>query len=89
MNEINLDELRKQEEMLAQVRAVLSKILTKEARSRLGNLRAAKPEFATQIELQLFQLYQQGRIPNKITDQDLKEILKQIQKKRNTKIRYM
>lgn len=72
----------------AQKREAIKMILTPEARSRLANIRAAKPEFAEAIELQLIQLAQSGRIKNKITDAQLKQILDMIvSKKRETKIR--
>lgn len=79
-------ELRRQYEM--QKRMAIQQILTPEARSRLANIRAAKPEFAEQLELQLIQLAQAGRIGSKITDAQLREILNKLQaRKRETKIR--
>ena len=72
----------------AQKRAAIMQILTPEARSRLANIRAAKPEFAEALELQLIQLAQSGRLGSKITDGQLKEILSQLQtRKREIKIR--
>jgi programmed cell death protein 5 len=80
------EELRRQYEV--QKRLALQQILTPEARSRLANIRAAKPEFAEQIELQLIQLAQSGRIASQITDAQLKEILRRVQeRKRDIKIR--
>ena len=79
-------EMRRQFEI--QKRAVLQQILTSEARSRLANIRTARPEFAEQIELQLIQLAQSGRITSKITDAQLKQILDKITtKRREIKIR--
>ena len=81
-----LEEQRRQEELRRQYeiqkRIALQRILTPEARSRLANIRAAKPEFAEQIELQLIQLAQQGRITSQITDAQLREILRRIQERR-------
>lgn len=65
------------EQLEYQKRMILQKILTPEARSRLANIRTAKPEFAEQLELQLLQLAQSGRVP-KITDAQLKRILDRI-----------
>ena len=80
------EELRRQYEV--QKKLALQQILTPEARSRLANIRAAKPEFAEQIELQLIQLAQGGRIASQITDAQLKEILRRVQeRKRDIKIR--
>jgi programmed cell death protein 5 len=57
---------------------VLQKILTKEARERLGRVRVVKPELVAQIELYLLQLYQAGKIKNVITDLQLKEMLEKL-----------
>jgi len=65
-------------ELEAQKRQALLQILTPEARSRLANLRLTKPEFVDQIELQLIQLAQMGRIKSKITDEQLKELLRKM-----------
>ncbi|MGZ7043159.1 MAG: DNA-binding protein [Methanobacterium sp.] len=62
----------------AQKKQVMLQILTPEARSRLANLRLTKPEMVDQIELQLIQLAQMGRIKSKITDEQLKELLKNL-----------
>lgn len=71
-----------------QKQALLKKILTPEARQRLTNLRMVRPEFTDQLELQLIQLAQQGKLPIPITDAQLKQILVQLQaQKRETKIR--
>ncbi len=65
-------------EMEAQKRQAMLQILTPEARSRLANLRLTKPEFVDQIELQLIQLAQMGRVKSKITDEQLKELLRKL-----------
>ena len=66
----------------AQKQAALKQILTPEARQRLTNIRMVKPEFADQIELQLIQLAQSGRISVPITDDQLKEALVRLQSQR-------
>lgn len=65
-------------ELEAQKRQVMIQILTQEARSRLANLRLTKPEFVDQIELQLIQLAQTGRVKSKITDEQLKVLLQKL-----------
>lgn len=65
-------------ELEAQKRQAMLQILTPEARSRLANLRLTKPEFVDQIELQLIQLAQMGRVKSKITDEQLKELLRKL-----------
>ena len=77
-----------QEQIEIQKQALLRRILTPDARSRLTNLKMVKPEFAQQLELQLIQLAQQGQINIPITDEQLKEILVKIQSgRRDLKIR--
>ncbi len=66
----------------AQKRKILMGILTPEARNRLVNIKLAKPEFAAQIENLLIQAAQTGNLAQKITDQQLKEILLKISKKK-------
>jgi len=71
-----------------QKQALLRRILTADARSRLTNLKMVKPEFAEQLELQLIQLAQQGKINIPVTDEQLKEILVRLQSgRREFKIR--
>lgn len=65
-------------ELEAQKRQAMVQILTPEARGRLANLRLTKPELVDQIELQLIQLAQMGRVKSKITDDQLKQLLKQL-----------
>ncbi|MEM2192209.1 MAG: DNA-binding protein [Candidatus Hadarchaeales archaeon] len=78
-------ELRRQIEI--QKRLILQQILTPEARSRLANIRAAKPAFAEQLELQLIQLAQAGQITSQITDDQLKALLNRlVSKRRETRI---
>ena len=68
-----------QQQLESQKQALLRRILTPEARSRLTNLNMVKPEFTQQLELQLIQLAQQGRINLPITDEQLKELLLKLQ----------
>lgn len=71
-----------------QKQAILRRILTPEARQRLANLKMVKPEFASQLEIQLIQIAQQGRISIPIDDEQLKEILRRLQtSKREIQIR--
>lgn len=68
-------------ELEHEIKRAIKEILTPEARSRLANIRMAKPEYATQIELLLIKLAQSGQIRKKIGDAELKEILRQIASK--------
>ena len=81
-------EVQAQQQLESQKQALLRRILTPEARSRLTNLNIVKPEFTQQLELQLIQLAQQGRINIPITDEQLKELLVRLQSgRRDYKIR--
>jgi len=68
--------------MEIQKQLVLRQILTNEARNRLVRIKMARPEFAEQIELQLIQLAQSGKLEKKISDEDLKNILRSLQQKK-------
>jgi programmed cell death protein 5 len=53
-------------------------ILEPEARERLNTIKLTKPEFARAIEQQLVMLAQNGRIRQKITDEQFKALLMQV-----------
>jgi programmed cell death protein 5 len=77
-----------QQQLEVQKQALLRNILSPEARQRLTNLKMVKPDFTEQLELQLIQLAQQGKLPVPLSDQQLKQILTQLQtRKRETRIR--
>ena len=71
----------------AQKKQILAQIMTSEARNRLANLKLTKPELVNQIELQLIQSAQAGSLRGKVTDEQIKVLLKQIAgQKREIKI---
>ena len=81
-------QVQAEQQLEGQKQALLRRILTPEARRRLTNLNMVKPEFTQQLELQLIQLAQAGRINLPITDEQLKELLVRLQSgKRDYKIR--
>lgn len=83
-----LTEQQKKAEIEAQKQTALRVILTPEARQRLTNVKLVKPEFAEQLELQLIQSAQAGKLKGPITDEQLKAILIRLQSpKRDMKIR--
>lgn len=68
-------EEERRKEIEARKQAMLRVILTSEARARLNNLRLIKPELTEQIETQLIQLVQSGKLRPPITDDFLKQML--------------
>ena len=77
-----------QEQLEMQKQAILKRILTMEARQRLTNIKMVRPEFADQLELQLIQLAQSGRVKIPISDAQLKDALVRLQsQKKEIKIR--
>jgi len=80
-------EAQAQQQLEMQKQALLRSILSPEARQRLTNLKMVRPEFTEQLELQLIQLAQQGKIPIPLSDGQLRQILGQLQsRKREPKI---
>ena len=71
-----------QKQLEAQKESLLRAILEPEARQRLTNIRMVRPEFAEQLELQLIQLAQTGKLRIPLTDSQLKETLKRLQSQR-------
>ncbi len=76
-----LEEQRKTEQIQAletQKLSVLRQILTSEARQRLNRIKLVKPDFVAQLELQLIQIAQSGKVRLPINDELLKKILIQL-----------
>ena len=86
-----LEEQQKTEQRQAlegQKQSLLREILTSEARQRLNRIKLVKSDFVAQLELQLIQIAQSGRVRLPINDEQLKQILIQLQSvKRETKFR--
>lgn len=85
LREEKMEQLEDQEEsrerQQEQVKQMASQYLTKEARSRLGNIRAAKPDLAQSIEMQIARLGRAGQV-DRVSDDQLKDILKSLQSER-------
>ncbi|MBY9007742.1 MAG: DNA-binding protein [Candidatus Lokiarchaeota archaeon] len=65
--------------------SLMRKVLSQEGRQRLENIRMVKPEFAEQIELQLIQLLNMGKIRGQLSDKAFKNLLEQISKSNKKK----
>ena len=77
-----------EQQMEDQKQALLSKILAPDARQRLNNLKMVRKDFAENIEMQLIEMAQTGKLPIPLSDAQLKQILVQLQsRKRETQIR--
>jgi len=72
------DEMERQRQVDAQIHMVLMQIMEPEARERLNTIKLTKPDFAKAVEQQLVLLAQSGRLKSKITDQQFKELLRQL-----------
>ena len=72
------EELERQQKQKSQIQMLLMQVLEPDARERLNTIKLTKPEFAASVEQQLVALAQSGRLKNKITDAQLKELLKQL-----------
>jgi len=84
------EQQREATEAEAKKQALMRKLLTPEARQRLTNIKMVRPEFGQQLELELVQLAQTGKVALPIADDQLKRLLIQIegqQKKRDISIR--
>jgi programmed cell death protein 5 len=76
------------QEFEEQKKMILRAILDPTARERLARIKIARPEIAESIENQLIMLAQNGKLKNKINDEQLRLLLaKIIPKKRDIKIR--
>lgn len=69
---------KKSRQVKAMKKQLLRKALTKEARERLGRIRAANEEKAEKVEKLVLTLWKSGRIQGKVNDQKLKKLLKEI-----------
>ncbi|MFX0172827.1 MAG: DNA-binding protein [Candidatus Hodarchaeota archaeon] len=93
--ELQSDQLaqQQQEEQRRQIenqrQLILKGILTNEARERLARIKLAKPDYAVNLENQLITLAQTRRVSEKISDDQLKQLLKQLtQTKHESKITF-
>jgi len=78
--QVDEEELQRQQEQAeAQKKAVLRQHLTDGARKRLNTVKMSKPEFGEQVEQQVIALAQSGRLGDRIDEEQMKELLKELQ----------
>ncbi|MGA8664887.1 MAG: DNA-binding protein [Thermoplasmata archaeon] len=61
---------------------ILRRILTPEARERLGRIRLAKPDVANSVEQQLIGLAASGRLQRQVDDASLRALLERVMPER-------
>lgn len=76
---------QQQEAFEKQKYQIMRQILSQKGRQRLENIRMVRPQFAEQIEVQLIQLYQSGRINSQMSDSQFKKILEKLSKSNKKK----
>ena len=87
LSQQDVEEDYQQKEHEEQKKIILRKILTNEARERLGRIKIARPEIVENLENQLIMFAQSGQLKNKINDEQLRQLLKKLMpKKRDIKI---
>ena len=68
-----------QQQAEAQKQALLKQHLTDGARQRLNAVQMSKPQFAQQVEQQIIALARSGRVQNRIDEDQMKALLKELQ----------
>jgi programmed cell death protein 5 len=81
-----MSEDKSSEDNFHQIEMFLYRILSPEARERLNNIRLVNVERYIKISEMLVKLAQSGKIDKVLTDADLKEILMQINVKKDFNI---
>jgi programmed cell death protein 5 len=83
----NQDRQEQERQEKAAREQMLRVVFSTEARERLSNIRMIKPELASAIENQIFQLAASGKLRSQVSDEDLKRMLESFQRpKREFKI---
>lgn len=87
-SQAQIENAQRIEAVAAEIKRLVSRILSAEAMQRLSNIRAIKPDLAYQIDMYLLQLYRAGQIKSIMSDAEFKSMLdKLIQKKESRIIR--
>ena len=72
-----MQEMKRMQHLEEMKKALLAKVLTKEAFERLSRVRMANPQLAATTEVYLLQIYQTGKLQGaRITDDKMREVLR-------------
>lgn len=69
---------QQQQQAEAQKKALLRQYLTDGARQRLNSVKMSKPDFGEQVEQQILALAQSGRLGDKIDEEQMKNLLREM-----------
>jgi DNA-binding TFAR19-related protein (PDSD5 family) len=84
MNSADEDEYEKMAQQVIALEKIAKPLMSKEAISRYGNLKAAHPETAIKSIAIVAQAIQMGQLRQILSDSEFKEILIEIQKGKRT-----
>ncbi|MAG18321.1 MAG: DNA-binding protein [Candidatus Diapherotrites archaeon] len=92
LDELKQKYLKQQEEenqaleMEDKMQSILKSILTEEAKQRLSNVRLVNKELYTRAFQAIMGLVQKGMVQGKLNEEQVKEILRQLNKRRDINI---
>jgi len=76
-----IDQQVKVQEQLREIEIVVKQYLSKEAVTRYGSLKVAHPEKALSVINILLNLVQQGKLKEKLNDEEFKQLLQEMDKR--------
>ncbi len=82
MNQNQTEQQQEVQAQFEQLELTVKQFLSKEALERYGNIKTVYRDKAIQLSVILAQAIQQGKIKRKISDEELKRILRQLQPKK-------
>lgn len=73
---IDPNDLQKMRQIEEMKKKIMMTILSKDAYERLARVKVGNPQIAGQAELYLLQIYQTGKLQGRVSDEQMKEVLK-------------
>ncbi|MFH1978219.1 MAG: DNA-binding protein [Candidatus Aenigmatarchaeota archaeon] len=86
-NQFDANKLAQIQQIEALKKQMLNKILTPEANERLSRVRLVNPALANQAELYLINIYETHNVKERVTDINMKEVLKTLSAKKSINIK--